>query len=302
MRCNPLRMLPFALSLFLSTALQAAPDAATAAPDDRKLRICAAADELPFSHRDGSGFENKLAVVLAEAMGRTPEFVWFDKASIYMVRDQLDKRLCDVIIGVDSGDPRMLTTQPYYRSGYVFIQKTDSPLKLDGWDSPDISKVSKIGFIAGTPAETMVRKVGLYEGSFNYAQSLLNYKSKRNQYLRVSPQRMVAEVANGTADVAVHFAPEVARYVTENDKLQMKLIPDNNVREDGEKVPHHFDQSMGVRLDDKELLAQLHQAIEKAKPALDKILAGEGIPLVSAPAKGSSRGASIETIQGPEFE
>lgn len=304
MRCTSLRMLPFALSLFLATASQAAPEAAAAAPgsDDSKLRVCAAADELPFSHRDGSGFENKIATALAEAMGRQPQFVWFDKASIYIVRDQLDKRMCDVVIGIDSGDPRVLTTQPYYRSGYVFIQKTDSPLKLDSWSSPDIAKVATIGFVTGTPTETMVRKVGLYESNFNYAQSLLNYKGKRNQYLRVPPQRMVAEVADGTADVSVHFAPEVARYVKQDSRLKMTLIPDDNVREDGEKVPHHFSQSMGVRLDDKDLLDQVQAAISKVQPAFDKILADEGIPVVALATKAGSRGASIESELGPEFE
>lgn len=304
MRCNPLRMLPFALSLLFGTASHAAPDAAAAAPghDDSKLRICAAADELPFSHRDGSGFENKIATALAEAMGRQPQFVWFDKASIYIVRDQLDKRECDIVIGVDSGDPRVLTTQPYYRSGYVFVQKTDSPLKLEAWSSPDIAKVGKIGFVTGTPAETMVRKVGLYESNFNYAQSLINYKGKRNQYLRVPPQRLVSEVADGTADVAVHFAPEVARYVKQDSRLKMTVIPDDNVREDGEKVPHHYNQSMGVRLDDKDLLDQVQAGITKAQSAIDKILADEGIPALAMATKGASRGASIETELGPEFE
>lgn len=298
------QLIPVVLSIFATSVAVAAADKPTSSSQapDAKLRICASADELPFSSKDGSGFENKIASAIAGAMGRAPEFVWSDKPSIYAVRDQLDKRLCDVIIGIDTSDQRVLTTQPYYRTGYVFIQKAASPLKLEGWDSPDIPKVSKIGFVAGTPAEVMVRKVGLYEDSFNYAQSLLNYKSRRNQYLRVPPDRMVAEVADGKADVAVHFAPEVARYVKQNSKLKLTLIPDHNVRDDGEKVPHHFDQSMGVRLDDSELLAQLHLAIEKAKPVIDKILAEEGIPLAAPSSKTSNKGASIQKFEGPEFE
>ncbi len=126
-------MLPFALTLLLGTASQAAPDAAAAAsgPDDSKLRICAAADELPFSHRDGSGFENKIATALAEAMGRQASSSGSTRHRSTSCAIMLDKRMCDLVVGIDSGDPRVLTTQPYYRSGYVFIQKADSPLKID---------------------------------------------------------------------------------------------------------------------------------------------------------------------------
>lgn len=281
----------------------ASPDATTAgaAPDITKLRICAAGSELPFSNREKTGFENRIAQVVAEAMGRTPEFIFLDKASIYLVRDLLDKRQCDVVMGLDTGDARVLTTRPYYRTGYVFVQRSDSPLDIKSWDSPDLQKVSKVGFIAGTPIETMIRKAGLYEDNFNYMKSLMGYKDRRNQYVRVPPEKMVGEVADGTADLAVHFAPEVARYVKESGKVKMTLIPDNNTRSDGEKVPHHFDQSAGVRLDDKQLLAAVDLALEKAKPSIDKILEEEGIPVLPV-SKASNRGASIDAILGSEFE
>jgi mxaJ protein len=294
--------LSVAFAAVASHTVLASPDAkAEAERDNTKLRICAAANELPFSNREGAGFENKIAVAVSEAMGRTAQFVYLDKASIYLVRDLLDKRQCDVVMGLDTGDPRVLTTRPYYRSGYVFVQRTDSPLDIKSWDSPDLAKVSKVGFIAGTPVETMVREVGLYENNFNYMKSLMGFKDRRNQYVRVPPEKMVGEVADGTADLAVHFAPEVARYVKGNDKVKLTLIPDNNTRSDGEKVPHHFDQSVGVRLDDKELLAAVDLALEKAKPEIDKILGEEGIPVLPV-TKSSSRGASIDAILGSEFE
>jgi mxaJ protein len=294
--------LSVSFAAFASQAVFASPGAtaANSAPDKTKLRICAAGSELPFSHREGTGFENKIANVVAESMGRTAQFVWLDKASIYLVRDLLDKRECDVVMGLDTGDPRVLTTRPYYRTGYVFVQKTDTPLDIKNWDSPDLGKVDKVGFIAGTPVETMVRKVGLYENNFNYMKSLMGFKDRRNQYVRVPPEKMVAEVADGTSDLAVHFAPEVARYVKGNSKVKLTLIPDNNTRSDGEKVPHHFDQSVGVRLDDKELLAAVDLALEKAKSQIDKIIADEGIPTV--PISKSNRGASIDAILGSEFE
>ena len=142
-------------------------------------------------------------------------------------------------------------------------------------------KAEKIGFTPGSPAQTMLEKIGLYREHFNYMHSLTNFQDKRNRFTRIPPARMVNEVADGTAAVSVNFAPEVARYAKASGNIKLTVIPDDNVRSDGEKVPHHFDQSIGVRKEDKELLAALDAALDKAKPKIEEILKDEGIPLVS---------------------
>ena len=65
------------------------------------LRICAAANEAPYSQSNGTGFENRIADVVAKTMGRKADFVWSERPAIYLVRDQLDPKNCDVVIGVD---------------------------------------------------------------------------------------------------------------------------------------------------------------------------------------------------------
>lgn len=277
-----LQGLKFAL---VATAALATP--AVAAEDDNAaansnvLRICAAADELPYSNRDGSGFENKIASALAEAMGRKPLFVWFSRPGIYIVRDQLEMKMCDVVMGIDTGDTRVATTKPYYRAPYVFIQRKDTKLDIKDWNSPDLAKATKIGFTPGSPGQIMLEKLGLFREHFNYMHSLTNFQDKRNKFTRIPPQRMVNEVADGTAEVAINFAPEVARYAKAAGSVTLTIIPDNNMRGDGEKVPHHFDQSIGVRKDDTALLSALDLALDKAKPKIEEILKDEGIPLVA---------------------
>lgn len=267
----------------LIAGFAAGPTEAAEDPADNAdvLRICAAADELPYSHRDGSGFENKIAAALAEAMGRKPLFVWFSRPGIYIIRDQLEMKMCDVVMGVDTGDPRVATTEPYYRAPYVFIQRKDTKLDIQDWSSPDLAKAGKIGFTPGTPAQIMLEKLGLFRENFNYMHSLTNFQDRRNKFSRVPPQRMVSEVADGTADLAVNFAPEVARYVKASGSLKLTVIPDDNAQADGEKVPHHFDQSAAVRKDDTALLSALNLALEKAKPKIEEILKDEGIPLIT---------------------
>jgi mxaJ protein len=248
--------------------------------DANVLRICAAEKEEPYSSRAGFGFENKIGEIIAKAMGRKPEFVWYDKPAIYLVRDQLDTKACDIVIGLDTSDDRVLTSKPYYRAPYVFVQRKDSKLDIKDWDSPDLKKAHNIGMAHDSPAKPMLEKLGLFNRNFNYMKSLIGFKSKRNQYVRVPPERLVGDVADGKADVAVGFAPEVAHYVKQRgDNLKMTVIPDNATRADGERVPFHFDQSLGVRKDDKELLSELNAALDKVRPEIEQVLKDEGIPL-----------------------
>ncbi len=280
-----------ASALFAAFALLAATTGATHADDEGAvasaeaslLRICASADEAPYSLRDKTGFENKLAEIVAEAMGRKAYFVWSSKPAIYAIRDQLEMKMCDVVMGVDAGDQRVATTRPYYVAPYVFVQRKDSKLNISDWSSPDLAKANNIGFVEGTPADVMLNQTDLWTKHITYSRSLSNFQSKRNKYTRVPPQRMIGEVADGTADVAVGFAPEIARYVTANDKLKLTVIPDKNKRADGMPVPHHFEQSIGVRKADTDLLAAIDVALDKAKEKIGAVLKEEGIPIVAPP-------------------
>lgn len=288
-RCENASILGAALLATLVTAGAAfagESPAPKSSSDARALRVCASASELPYSSKTGDGFENKIAKVLAEQMNRPIDFVWSDRASIYLVPELLDKKKCDVVMGADTGDDRVLTSKSYYRTGYVFILRKDSRLAIKGWDSPDVQNARNVGFTPGSPAQVMMEKIGIYRDNFAYMNSLSNFQDKRNRFTRVPPERMVNEVADGTADLAVNFAPEVARYVAAHDNLTMVMIPDDNVHADGVKVPHQFNQSIAVRKDDAALQAEINDALEKSKGKIEAILKQEGIPLLPvAPAE-----------------
>lgn len=258
---------------------------ATHAPaaEPEPLKVCAAEDEMPYSNKKGEGFENKLAVLLGNAMGRKIEWVyWTDPR--YYVRDLLDKGLCDVTMGVDTGDPRVLTTQPYYRSGYVFITREQDDLDVEDWNSEALRKAKKIAFVPGTPAETMLRAIGRYNDQFNYSQELVGFKSKRNQYVKYDHSKLVSEVASGHAEIAALWGPAAARYVkAASTPLKMTVIPDDNKRADGQKVGHHYSTSIGVRKDKPALLAELNKALEAAEDDIEDLLEEEGIPLLDEP-------------------
>ncbi|ANB17096.1 methanol oxidation system protein MoxJ [Dokdonella koreensis] len=280
--------MPFPLQTRLPRAFRIAgclllglvPLQAAAAPAE--LRICASEIEAPYSYKDGSGFENRIAEVVAAQMGRKATFVWSPRAAIYLVRDALDKNECDVVMGLDTGDERVLTTRPYYRAGYVLVTRADRELEIGSWSDPRLAAMGSIAMGFASSAEAMMKKIGKYEDNANYVYSLVDFKSRRNQYLRVDPARMVNEVAQGKADAAIAFAPEVARYVKASTiPLHMQTVPADDTGA-GEPIPFQFDQSMAVRKGDQALLDALNDALVKAAPQIRKVLGDEGIPFIPA--------------------
>lgn len=244
------------------------------------LKVCAAENEMPYSNSKGEGFENKLAELVARQLNRKISYVYWQDPRYYL-RDYLNSGKCDLVIGVDTGDPRVATTIPYYRSGYVFISRAEDRLPLSNWDSEFLQRAQRIAFIPETPAEVMMRAIGRYHDMFNYNKELVGFKSRRNQYVKYEPAKLVNEVASGRAEVAVLWAPSAARYVKEaSTPLQMTIIPDNNTRTDGTQVPFHYSTSMGVRKDDAALLAQLNEVIKTQRPQIHSLLEAEGIPLL----------------------
>jgi len=265
------------------TALALGLGLASAQAEQATLKVCSAENEMPYSNKDGEGFENKLAQYIAQQMGRKLEIVaWTDPR--YFIRDYVDKGLCDVVMGVDHGDPRLYTTVPYYRSGYVFVSREKDGLDLKNWDSETLKKAQRIAFVPGTPAETMLRSIGRYNDMFNYQHELTGFKSKRNQYVKYENDKLVNEVASGKAEVAVLWGPAAARYVkSASTPLTMTVIPDNNKRSDGEKVGFHYSTAIGVRKGEVALLEQLNKLIRDKRDEIAELLEAEGIPLLDEP-------------------
>src|SRR5581483_1249741 len=102
---------------------------------ERVLRVCADPNNLPFSNERGEGFENKLAELAAGELGAKINYTWWAQRRGF-VRNTLREGLCDVVVGVPVGFDPLLTTQPYYRSTYVFVTRRDRGLALKSLDDP----------------------------------------------------------------------------------------------------------------------------------------------------------------------
>ena len=83
--------------------------------DPKMLRVCADPNNMPFSTEKGEGFENKLAELLAEKLGKGLSYSWYPQATGF-VRNTLAAHKCDVIMGIPQGDDIVQVTNPYYRT------------------------------------------------------------------------------------------------------------------------------------------------------------------------------------------
>jgi mxaJ protein len=242
-------------------------------------KVCAADNEMPYANERGEGFEDRIAEKLAAAMDMKLERVGFSDPR-YVVRDLLDKGKCDVMLGVDAGDPRVATTRAYYRSSYVFVTRADFGQEVTGWDSPAL-QTAHIGVIPGTPAEVMLVQLGRYADSFRYMMSLGGNKAPRNRYVRYDSEKLIRDLAAGEIDVAVAWAPSVARYIkSAATPLKVTQVPAQASKSNGEPVHFHFDTAIAVRKDDHALLARIEAALARSRDDIEGVLRAEGIQIL----------------------
>ena len=91
------------------------------------FRVCADPANLPFSNEAGEGFENAIAELFAEKLGRELQYTWYPM-SMGFVRRTLVENRCDVIPGYAQGDELVLNTNHYYTSTHVLVVRADGEL------------------------------------------------------------------------------------------------------------------------------------------------------------------------------
>jgi len=245
------------------------------------LNICAGENEMPFSNLKKEGFENDIAELIGKSLNRKVNFVFWKDPRL-VERDYLTKNKCDVMLGVDSTDPRVLKTDPYYKTGYVFITRKDRGIDIASWNDALLKEPNfRIGVMHDSPGKIMLLQINRFDDMFDYFAEKQKYQSTRNRALRVEPQEIVNDVATKYIHTAMLWAPEAARYVKESKvPLNMQIVTDDAKKSNGEKVPMHYEIVMGVRKTDVALQQDLNQVIKDRASDIEAILKREGIPLL----------------------
>jgi mxaJ protein len=242
------------------------------------LRVCADPDNLPYSHQDGSGYENRLASWLAQELRRPLQVAWVPLQRGF-VRKTLGAGRCDVLLGVPAGLERVATTRPYYRSGYVFVSRPLDGHPLRGFDDARLKDL-RIGVqLPGDGAATPPGQVLAQRGALERVRGFEPLGALP------SAQRAVQALADDEIDAAVLWGPPAA-FFARRAGVPLVLTPVRGTVA-GAASPFAFDMALAVRPGDTELRAALDAALQRLQPRIDGLLAQYGVPLL-APAGDSS--------------
>jgi quinoprotein dehydrogenase-associated probable ABC transporter substrate-binding protein len=251
--------------------------------DREMLRVCADPHNMPFSNDAGEGFENKIAELLAEELGREIAYTWYPQ-SIGFVRNTLGAQACDVVIGTVTGGELVQNTNPYYRSSYALVQRADAETKAEALTDPQLADL-RIGAVARTPPVDILARQGLLKNVTPYALVVdTRYESPGRD--------MVEDVAAGKIDVGVLWGP-IAGYWAKQASVPLEVIPLS-----GENAKARLDYriAMGLRRNEPEWKQVLNDFIAKRKAEIEAILLEYGVPLLDE--QGHQIKAAADTRQG----
>jgi mxaJ protein len=237
--------------------------------ESRDLVVCADPDNLPFSHRNGSGFENRIAKLVAQDLRARLVYRWLPLRR-GAVRKTLGARLCDVLIGVPADPGDVTTTIPYYRSSYALVTRTGLGTPVSTFDDTRI-RVSRIGVpligadgAAAPPASALARR-GIVD----------NVRGYPVYGAMPVAQRMVHAVATGELDIVVGWGPAVGYYAQRAKvPLDLVLAPDETA------APESFSIAIAVRDGESELRDDLNTTLARERTRIDAVLVEYGVPLL----------------------
>ncbi len=265
---------------FLSLASLAKADDAQ---DEKILRVCQDPNNLPFSHRNLSGFENKIAELLAKDLGWKLEHTWYPQRMGF-IRNTLkgkepnsERFKCDLVTSVSTDFDLGLHTKAYYHSTYTMvyakgrglddIKSPEDLLKLD----TDKRKKLRLGIFARSPVADWMLKNDL-------VGQMVAYPPQTGDPEQYPGEVIEKELAASNIDAAFVWGP-IAGYFGKKATPPMVVLP----FKDGPDTAFQFGIAMGVRYGEKTFRDQIDQALEKNQAQIRAILADYGVPVVEAP-------------------
>ncbi len=260
------------LPLTLLTLLAALGPVAHAQQASWEMRVCADPSSLPFSALDRSGFENRIAAILADDLGAKLTYDWH----IFngdIVDTQLRNGACDMIMGVPDGFANLLTTVAYYQSPYVFVYRADAGFDIASLDDPVLSTL-RIGVQSYgiPPHQALIRRklltnvVQVYGGDAGVPDHL---------------RQVIDAVAAGDIDVGLAWGP-VAGYFASREDVPLEVVP----------VTPEFDppalvmstpMTIAVRVGDDALRDRLNIALGDRWDEIQTVLEDYGVPREDVP-------------------
>jgi quinoprotein dehydrogenase-associated probable ABC transporter substrate-binding protein len=242
---------------------------AASAQAQAALRVCADPGNMPLSNNRGEGLENKIATVLAAALGTTVEYYYRPGVERGMTRNTLDADQCDVMLDMPVDSDDVLTTRALYRSTFVFAYRNDRGISIKSLDDPRLRKL-KIGVYETSAIRAALADHGIGNVEIHYLSHDADLVPKDQ------PSYQVQQVIDGKLDVAATWGPLAGYYKVKGAPL---TIQPANLMDDS--MPLQFDMALAVRRGNHDLQHRLDQAMQEQRETLHAVLTDFGVPLVS---------------------
>jgi quinoprotein dehydrogenase-associated probable ABC transporter substrate-binding protein len=233
--------------------------------DREALRICMDGNNMPFSNEAGDGFENRIAELMAEDMGVPLVYVWAPQVMGF-VRNTLELRVCDVMIGAVAGYEFVQNTNEYYRSVYALVVPADSGVEATSLEDPSLQGL-RLGVVAETPPMVALRRTGAV---------VVGYPLMVDTRVRAPVRDAVEDVAAGTTDGAVLWGP-LAGYYASRQEPSLRVLP---LVDDTSGARLDYRITMGIRRGEPHWKDWINDFIDRHQEEIHAILSEYGVPLL----------------------
>lgn len=236
------------------------------------LRVCADPDNLPMSNQAGEGVENKLAELMAATWNSKLEYVYW-AAPRGMMR-MLNGRYCDVWMQIPVLTDMAGVTRPYFRTSYVFVQRSDAAHQVTSLDDPAL-KTMKIGVhlyandAENSPPAMALSSHGVVGNLVGFSTTYVGGMSR--------PEDIIKAVVDRSVDLSIVWGP-IAGYYARKLGADLRLTPIEN--DTLTRIPFAYSMGMATRRAERAFRDSLQQFLDTKGPEIQAILEQFGIPLL----------------------
>lgn len=267
---------------FLAVLAMLGASATAQEPDEaerKALKVCADPNNLPFSNKQGEGYENKLAELFGREMGLPVETYYYAQR-LNFVRNTLRFKLpgedypCDIMMGVPVGFEQVATTRPYYRSTYALVY-----IKGRGLDA-----VNSVADFLALPKEQLRRlKIGVFDRSpatqwlkkHDLVDSGVPYRMMNARPDYYPGEIVEKDLVQGKVDVVVLWGPIAgfaATRVKDHEVVVVSMPSEPGVKFD-------YQVAMGVRHGETKWKQRIDGLIEAKLPQIREVLQSYRVPM-----------------------
>ena len=267
---------------FLAVLAMLGAGATAQEPDEaerKALQVCADPNNLPFSNKQGEGYENKLAELFGREMGLPVETYYYAQR-LNFVRNTLRFKLpgedypCDIMMGVPVGFEQVATTRPYYRSTYALVY-----IKGRGLDA-----VNSVADFLALPKEQLRRlKIGVFDRSpatqwlkkHDLVDSGVPYRMMNARPDYYPGEIVEKDLVQGKVDVVVLWGPIAgfaATRVKDHEVVVVSMPSEPGVKFD-------YQVAMGVRHGETKWKQRIDGLIEAKLPQIREVLQSYRVPM-----------------------